>query len=224
MSTVNNVNSWWSGLPQERFWLTVAPEEGTHDVLVVPEGSRTGPASWVNMLPACLAERDVLFHFDPEVQAITSWSRAKGPGARKEPGWTLGGGVDRESRARRSRWMVGLRGRKALESPVPIEEVARVQWDLFPALRALEEKYGDPLYYPFAMGSPDETHPLPCHVFKLPALFVDSFAPLASVARATRPAHQAKGIQAKVAGRAASWWDAVEDFLTERPREAPRAR
>jgi hypothetical protein len=216
---MDSVNSWWTDLAHERFWLAVSSEHETDDVLMIPAEHRAVPSSWVNDLPAYLAARDVVFHYDPEAQAIMSWSRAKGPGLRKEPGWSIAGTLDRSHHTRRSHWTVKLRGRKPLDAAVPVDEIARVQWDLFPALRVLEEKHGDPLYYPFAMGRPDETHTLPGSLFKLPSLFVDSFTPLASVARET-PA----GRVSKAPRRTASWWDALEGFLTEKPKEVVRPR
>ena len=58
---------------------------------------------------------------------------------------------------------------------VPLTEVARVQWELFPALRALEDRSGGPLYYPFELGMKEITRPLSGYVFKLPAVFVQGF-------------------------------------------------
>ena len=106
-----------------------------------------------------------------------------------------------------------------LHAPITAEEIARVQWDLFPALRALEDRVGDPIYYPFAMGSPHETHMLPGRFFKLPALFVESFPALSAAASAP---HATKSGRSR--RRASSWWEVLEGFLAERPKAATRAR
>jgi hypothetical protein len=76
---------------------------------------------------------------------------------------------------------IDLEPTTALDTRVPIGEIARVQWEIFPELRALEDRVGDPLYYPFAMSGATESFLLPGHVFKLPALFVEHFSALASV-------------------------------------------
>jgi hypothetical protein len=216
---MSTVNSWWANLPQERFWLTVAGGEEGKDVLVFPEAESSDVASWVSGLPAYVPPRDVLFHYDPGLQAITAWSRARGPAQHHEPGWSLRGGLDPDGRWRRTKWVIKLRARKTLERPVSIDEIAHLQWDLFPALRALEDKMGDPLYYPFAMGNPTETHPLPGRLFKLPALFVERFPVLASVAQEARVSGPARP-----ARRAHSLWDAIESVFEERPKAASRAR
>jgi hypothetical protein len=214
---MKTVNCWWENFPQERYWLAGQPLDERRDLLEVPDESRKDVASWVSNLVAYLPPRDVIFHFDRSAHAITSWSRAKSPPQRRELGWSFGG--DREA-SRRATWEVKLRDRRMLDAPITVEEIARVQWDLFPALRALEDRVGDPIYYPFALGSPDETHMLPGRFFKLPALFVESFPALSAAASAS-PA--AKSGPARAG--ASSWWEALEGFLTEHPKEAaPRAR
>src|SRR5262245_46886327 len=213
---MHEVNCWWADRPNERFWLVVARQDEMKDVLVVPEESPNDVASWVSQLPAYLPRRDVVFQYDAERQAITAWSRARGPASRQEAGRS--GDDARRSRSRRASWLIKLHGWRLLHTPVAIDEIARIQWGLFPALRALEDKVGDPLYYPFAMGSPMETHPLPGRMFKLPAMFVEHFAPLSEVARETRTAEPSAA-----ARRVASWWAGLDDFLADRPRTA-RAR
>jgi hypothetical protein len=87
-----------------------------------------------------------------------------------------------------------------------------------PALQALEDRVGDPLYYPFALGNPEQTRPMPGKVFKLPSVFVEQFESLSDVARETRAAEAMPS-----ARRGDSWWSALDGLLEERPKVA-RAR
>ncbi|HET9328370.1 MAG TPA: hypothetical protein VFQ05_16510 [Candidatus Eisenbacteria bacterium] len=209
---MNTVNNWWANMPNERFWLVVARPDEMKDVLVIPEESSQDVAAWVNQLPAYIPRRDVVFQYDSESRGIVAWSRARGPGARQEPGRSNG-------HSHRASWLVKVHGWRLLHTPVSIDEIAREQYDFFPALRTLEEEVGDPLYYPFAMGSPTETHPLPGKLFKLPAMFVEQFSPLTAVADETRTAEHGANLRQ----RTASWWGTLEDFMQDRPRTA-RAR
>jgi hypothetical protein len=79
-------------------------------------------------------------------------------------------------------WVIELERATALDNNVPFDQIARIQSEQFPALRAFEDEVGGPLDYPFAIGDPSETRLLAGHVFKLPALFVEWFPPLARVA------------------------------------------
>lgn len=215
---MDTVNSWWADMPNERFWLVVARLDEMKDVLVIPEEHPSGVAGWVGQLPAYVPRRDVVFQYDPESDAIAAWSRAKGPATRQEPGRFLPRGHERNGHSRRASWLLKLHGWRLLHTPVSADEIARVQYELFPALRTLEERVGDPLYYPFAMGNPTETHALPGRFFKLPALFVEQFASLGGVAHETRTAEHDTAPH-----RAASWWAALDGLLEDRPKTV-RAR
>jgi hypothetical protein len=129
-----------------------------------------------------VADGDVVFHFDAVRQAIVARSVVRGRVLRRRLAW---------SRSARHRdpgqawteslqsWAVGLQESVPLADPVSMAHIARLQYDLFPALRTLEDTVGASLHYPFSLGSPVDTHVLAGHVFKLPALFVDACPMLA---------------------------------------------
>lgn len=214
---MNTVNCWWANMANERFWLVVARPDEVKDVLEIPEESPNDLASWVSNLPAHLPRRDVVFQYDSEAGAIAAWSRARGT-SRQEPGWSWSSGVQKNGSSLRGSWLIKTHGWRPLHTPVAIDEIARVQWNLFPALRALEDRVGDPLYYPFALGSPQQTRPMPGKVFKLPSMFVEQFGSLSDVAHETRAAEHVRSTR-----RRDSWWSALDGLLEERPKAA-RAR
>src|SRR4030095_1382419 len=143
---MNTVNSWWVDMPNERFWLVVARLDAMKDVLVIPGEDTHDVTAWVAQPPGYIPRGDVVFQYDPDSNAIVAWSRARGPARRQEPGWSISGGLERNGHSRRASWLIKLHGWRLLQEPVAADEIARVQYDFFPALQSLEEKVGDPLY------------------------------------------------------------------------------
>ena len=186
---MEGINAWWEGVADERFWLGVTSRDGEGEVLSAPcdAGRRTSPST----LPLIthVKDGDVVFHFDEAQPGIVGWSIARGPARKERLAWPeLAQDPDLEGPALRllPRWVTVLESTTSLHAAVPLDQIARVQWDMFPALRALEDAVGVPLHYPFAMGSPSHTHLLAGHVFKLPGLFVGWFPALARVAELMR--------------------------------------
>ena len=178
------VHSWWKAMAGERFWLGVPGRDGERDVLGAPRAPGRGGETSVEPLIAHVRDGDAVLHYDEEQRAIVGWSTARGHARKRDLYWSEGTRSPNANRAEPRilpSWAIGLAGTKTLRHFVPIEDIARVQWDLFPALRAFEDEVGAPLYYPFAMDSRSESRLLPGCVFKLPSLFVGSFAALATV-------------------------------------------
>ena len=186
---VENINAWWERMPGERYWLDVTGRCGRNQVLVTPRGEGKDSTSWTRRLITYVKGGDLVFHYDPSREAIVACSISHGRVEKGQLSWPH---ADPEREEAGSQglpsWGIGLRQFTELDAAVPLNAIARIQWGLFPSLRALEDEVGDPLYYPFEMGSKEGTRPLSGYLFKLPALFVRSFPDLASVAsRAIRP-------------------------------------
>lgn len=140
---------------------------------------------------------DVVFHYDASQSAIAGWSTAQTRATKSVAPWRTESGVRQIDV-----WDVPLRDFTPLPAPVSTSRIAAVQYDLFPALRDLEDRAGE-LYYPFEMGPPDDTRPLDGFVFKLPAVFVAGFPELvAAVVRRQddRPVRMAIPIPRRPAG------------------------
>lgn len=183
---MTRINKWWSGLPGERFWLGVVRRENGCDVLASPcDGLYEIPA-WRNGLITGVRDGDAVFHFDAERGEIVAWSTARGRALEHALDWDRPShGPALQPSALRSlpTWTVKLSSSTPLESCVALDGIAHAQWEIFGELRALEDRVGDPLYYPFVMGRPDRTQLLNGHVFKLPAVFVNRFPSMARVAQ-----------------------------------------
>lgn len=176
-----DINAWWERLPGERYWLHVAHQHDRDELLAAPRGEGRAASSWRHRLITHVRDGDVVFRYDPSHRGIVGWSSAHGRIEKRDVSWPHP--AQHAGNGSGSRWLpswgIGLRHHVRLQAGVPLTEVARIQWELFPALRALEDGSGGSLYYPFEMGMRDVTRPLSGYVFKLPAVFVQSFAEFA---------------------------------------------
>jgi hypothetical protein len=153
--------------------------------------------AWSHRLVLHVGRGDVVFHYFERERAIVGWSTAHGralkdrlrDGARQVLLWP---------RAEPT-WTVSLSGVTPLPRVLPLEDIAERQGSLVDALMALEGEVGDPLYYPFEIGNPNATRPLPGYLFKLPALFVASFPQLSSSAPVLAPAPERPILQPALA-------------------------
>ena len=182
---MEGVNNWWEEIPGERFWLGITNRDHKRDVLAMPCGNERHTPRQFHPLITKVRDGDVVFHYDEAGQAIVAWSTSRGR-PRKRPLLWSGPPHDRDFKGDQARpllsWTIELAGSTRLDDVVPLDEIARIQWDLFPALRAFEDEVGGPLYYPFAMDGPSSTRLLAGYVFKLPVLFVECFPAMARVA------------------------------------------
>jgi hypothetical protein len=187
----HDINTWWEGAPEERYWLDVTDRLSRGRVLVTPRVDAKHAESWARHLITCVRAGDVVFHYDLGQQAIDSWSISDGRVEKIDLSWRLPAATSEDGTTTQvlPSWRVHLRNYSMLSGPVPLNEIARIQWSLFPALRALEDRVGDPLYYPFAMGNRLATRPLSGYVFKLPGVFVQGFPELVSAARLADRVH-----------------------------------
>jgi len=179
------INAWWERRAGERYWLDLTKRDDRGKILASPRGEGKWGDFWGHRLITHVKSGDVVFHYDPSQQAITSCSLAKGRVVKEHLSWSLPAGSEGEgvTNHRVASWRIDLERSTELAAAVPLDEIAKIQSSLFPSLRALEEEVGDPLYYPFEMGSAQATHLLSGYVFKLPEVFVNGFPELESAAK-----------------------------------------
>jgi len=163
-------------MPGERFWLgEIGDDKG--NALAAPCGLK-------HSLITHVKPGDVVFLYDDALQAIVAWSTAQGRPRKTRLVWPVPS-QDTQPDSTMPRllvsWAIGLERATALDTHVSFDQIARIQSEQFPALRAFEDQVGGPLDYPFAVDSLSDTRVLAGHVFKLPALFVEWFPPLARV-------------------------------------------
>jgi hypothetical protein len=189
------IHTWWQQLPEERYWLDVTDRHGRDRFLRAPRGDGASSASWTYRLITHIKDGDVIVHYDSLQQAIVGWSLASGRAVKRN--LPAPKAAERAGDAALSEsvpsWVVELHPFTPLAPAVALPDIARAQWDLFPELRALEDRVGEPLYYPFEMGSRDATRPLSGNVFKLPAVFIRAFPELERAAGRVARAHAPNG-------------------------------
>jgi len=176
------VNAWWERVPGERFWLDVTERQGWEERLASPRATGRRYDSWQLRLITHVKDGDIVFRYDASEQAIVACAVSQGPIDKRHVSWAPIGTREGGDHWVRPSWSIGLRHCKRLDETVSMHEIARVQWDLFPQLRAIEDAAGLELHYPFEMGDRRKTRPIPGHVFKLPAVFVQSFPELSRAA------------------------------------------
>lgn len=197
------INAWWEQVPGERFWLGITGGDGREPVLAVPCTHGRHGIYRGDPLITHVRDGDMVFHYDEVQRAIVAWSTSRGRVQRRQIGWS-GQGDDPGAVSGAGRmlpsWTVRLESPVPLDHLVALEQIAGTQWELFPALRALEDRVGDPIHYPFLLGSPSETQLLDGYVFKLPGMFVERFPAMRSVALrqpwAARAGAYANGLRA----------------------------
>jgi hypothetical protein len=181
---MEGINRWWEEIPGERFWLGITGRVGNCEVLAEPLGTRRHAPAPTQALITHVRDGDLVFRYDEANRAIVAWSTTRGRVKRKDLAWCeCSDGEEPMHGSPRPlpSWAVRLKTLTPLDRVVQLDEIARIQWDLYPALRALEDRVGGPIYYPFAMVSASDTRLLAGYVFKLPALFVQCFPALARV-------------------------------------------
>lgn len=174
MGRCDDINTWWKRLPGERYWLDATTRDGRGELLAAPRGDRRSAGSWTHRLITHVRNEDIVFRYDASQGGITGWSSARGRVRKQDVSWPISAGHGAGSQQLPS-WGIDLSQSVQLGAGVSLTEVAQVQWELFPAMRALEDTSDGPLYFPFEMGRRDMTRPLAGYVFKLPAVFVQGF-------------------------------------------------
>jgi len=181
------IHAWWEHRPAERYWLDVTLRADRDKFLAAPRGEGANASRWTHRLITYVRGGDVIFHYDATQNGIVAASVSHGRVSKRQLFWPMPAGSEGEEVRKLRSWRIGLRQSTVLDAVVSPGEIARIQWNLFPALRSLEDEVGDPLYYPFEMGDRQDTRPLPGYVLKLPAILVHAIPGLASAAARWSP-------------------------------------
>jgi hypothetical protein len=182
----DGIHCWWEDQPGERYWLDVTDREN-REWLASPRGGSRSSSPRTQRLITHVRGGDVVFHYDSVRGGIVAASVCQGGLQKREFAWPRPDSIEGGSEEVRMlpSWGIALRPLGRLDPVVSLAEIARTQWSLYPALRALEDRVGDPLHYPFEMGNREATRPLAGYVWKLPAILVNELPALANAALAS---------------------------------------
>jgi hypothetical protein len=177
------IHAWWRHDPQQRFWLEITDRYDIGIDLHCPQRDSAGGHNpgfsliwWVNV-------GDIVFHYDLNRQAITSWSRAAGPVTEAPTIWRS----HRSATRRRLKtalpqpgWWLDLDGPFLLDQPLSIAQLAEHNADIRDILERLQAAHRGSLYFPFFWWADWQLRPMQYYLNKLPAELVSRFPHLAA--------------------------------------------
>ncbi len=191
LDQAGQLNTWWRYDPGQRFWLEITdrPDIGTD--LHCPQRDSAGRRSPGFSLIWQVSLGDIIFHYDLNYGAITSWSRAAGQVCEALTLWR----PHRTATRRRVRtvrpqpgWWLDLDGPFPLDRPVTIAQLAEHDHDIRQILAQLQTSHPGSLYFPFFWWRDQQLRPMQTYLNKLPAQLVTCIPRLATAAAAPQAA------------------------------------
>lgn len=190
LDQAGHINVWWRDDPRQLFWLEITDRRDVGVDLHCPQRDSAGNRSpgfsliwWVNV-------GNIVFHYDLNREAITSWSRAAGPVTEAPTVWRPHRSATRR-RLKTARpqpgWWLDLDGPFPLDQPLTIAQLIGRDTDIRGVLRQLESSHQGSLYFPFFWWGDRQLRPMQTYLNKLPAELVAYFPGLAAAATLTPP-------------------------------------
>ncbi len=171
-------NRWWSGQPEERFWLEITDRKDLGVDLQAPQIGRDGHEVWHYSLITEVQPGDVVFHYTrgaESLPAITAWSRAVGKAWSEPIAWAPHAGKSTGERQTEPGWRLALEGHFPLpRGPVSLERIRENEAAIRDIEKRLVQEHGHPTYQPFETGK-RATRAVPAYLAKLPSDFVTLF-------------------------------------------------
>ena len=172
------INRWWEGNPSEIYWLETTDRDDVGVDLHTPQLDDRGREhhSYSQILE--IRAGDVVFHYDKNQSAITSWSRASGEVFDRQIMWGSHGAITRR-RGRgaylRQGWAAELDGPHALADPVSLETLRAQEAQVLAVRSRVEEGANGSVYFPFALSDLRPLRPTQFYLTKFPAGLIDVF-------------------------------------------------
>jgi hypothetical protein len=169
------INAWWNGDSAETFWMEITDRPDIGVDLHAPQRDAAGNRSAGYSLIWWVAPGDVVFHYDRNARAISSWSRAVGAVAEAPVMWlSHRAATRRRLGTARSQpgWWLDLEGPFELAQPVTLAELRDASDEIRHVLTELEVRHGGSLYFPFFFYGGKELRPMQPYLNKLPAAVV----------------------------------------------------
>ena len=179
------LNSWWEGFDEERYWLETTDRWDIGANLNAPQTNEKGNEYWGYSLINEIQPGDVIFHYSKPESAIIGVSVAVGEVWEDITIWAARGTSARSAGTQphpRPGWYLGLERFRTLTSPVTLDEIRTRGRDIRAMLDRLESRVGAPLYFPFEVSPKRPPRPLQAYVSKLPHGFLNLFPSLLAAA------------------------------------------
>ncbi len=130
---------WWSGYPDERYWLEITDRDIVGDDLqgyCVDEGGKTSQA--YSLAAGHMRPGDTVYHFHRRVGAIVMKSTVSGEYE-----------LDDTGAPEEDYWIVALSNAQKVKPPVTRDTIAKSTGKLYPILEGIRAKHSPPTYLPF---------------------------------------------------------------------------
>jgi len=172
------LSKWWSGNPQEHYWLESTDRADIGGDLRAPMSDSSGKTNWRYSLFTEALPGDVVFHYDGNADAIVGSSIVDGPPVEQPITWAARGTYARERGARPASvpgYAIPLRDYQPLITPLSLETLRLRKQDLQDLVSDLRLRHeGAALYFPFELAR-RPVRPMQGYAFKLPSEFVGLF-------------------------------------------------
>jgi hypothetical protein len=190
LSEAGQLNVWWAGDPQQRFWLEITDRPDIGVDLHCPQRDAAGNRNPGYSLIWWVEPGDVVFHYSLNERAIVAWSRAAGTVTEAPTVWLSHRGETRRrlqvARAQPG-WWLDLDGPFPLDQPLALAQLRERADNVRSVLEQLKSAYPGSLYFPFYFWGGNELRPMQPYLNKLPAELVDVLPQLAAAAAAPAP-------------------------------------
>jgi hypothetical protein len=185
LAAAGELNIWWRSDPAQRFWLEITDRPDIGIDLHCPQRDAAGNRSPGYSLIWSVQHDDIVFHYDRNQQAITSWSRAVGEVVEGPVVWlSHRGSTRRRLGAARPQpgWWLDLEGPYPLDQPLTLEQLRASGATVRAVLDELEQRRLGSLYFPFFFYAGSTLRPMQPYLNKLPATLVAQLPGLNSAA------------------------------------------
>jgi hypothetical protein len=184
------INAWWEGDERERFWLEITDRPDIGVDLHAPQRDAGRRRTSGYSLLWWVERGDVVFHYDLNARAISTWSYAVGKVSEAPVVWLSHRSATRRRlvnpRAQPG-WWLDLDGPYPLPTPLTLARL-REQSDIVRAVRdELGRRHRRPLYFPFFFYRDRDLRPMQPYLNKLPAALVAAVPELAAATAVPRP-------------------------------------
>ena len=171
------INEWWSGQPEECYWVEITDRSDLGVNLLSPKLAQNGKETPSYTLVSYVRPGDVVFHYwkgESTPPAIVGCSlvtaSARDDTIDWQPHGTYGKGFSGFSN--RDAWLAPLEGYQDLPSPVSLERARELEPDLRAIRDSLRAQVGA-TYFPFAFSNKRPLRAAQGYLQKLPAAVVE---------------------------------------------------
>lgn len=174
--------AWWTGRPEERFWLESTDRADIGVDLRAPLADDSGEDNWRYTLFREARVGDIVFHYDKRESGITSVSRVAGNPVSQPIVWAARGSYARDRGAEPTEldgYAIPLSDHQNLATPLLLDALRADAQTVRALYDDLKAEVRGPLYFPFELSDRRPIRPLQGYAFKLPAAFVSRYPALA---------------------------------------------